>query len=479
MESWAEKYRPNSLSDIIGNTKTISQLQNWAGSWGEKMTKKGVILSGPPGCGKTSAAIALANDMGWEIIELNASDARSGNVIEGTALRAGLFQTFGVNGLSDRNLILLDEADNLYERVQQSKNKTKNYSDRGGKKAISKTLEMTKQPVIITVNDLYNLTKGTGAKIKRLALTLKFQRPSAVSVSMVLNKVCKKENLKIDEETIRSMAEAAKGDLRGAINDLQSISEGNKVINKEDYEKLDSRDRESEMFDALNIIFNSDNYEEPRKAIFDLHEQPRDVSTWISDNIPIVYKHPSDIERAYERVAYADLLLARVSKTQNYGLWGYASEMMSSGVALAKSHPTSGRRLQFPSWIRKMGASRFKRAYRNSLAKKIGEATHLSIKESKLEQLAVISAVCRGNLSKAAKITGKLDLNENELAILMGIDKKDKKISLIINESQQYRQERDVVTLDYRAIEIEEKEEDEPTKITPKNDSKQKSLFEF
>ena len=296
---------------------------------------------------------------------------------------------------------------------------------------------------------------------------------------MVLNKVCEKENLKIDEETIRSMADAAKGDLRGAINDLQSISEGNKVINKEDYEKLDSRDRESEMFDALNIIFNSDNYIEPRKAIFDLHEQPRDVATWISDNIPIVYKHPNDIERAYDRVAYADLLLARVSKTQNYGLWGYASEMMSSGVALAKSHPTSGRRLQFPSWIRKMGASRFKRAYRNSLAKKIGGVTHLSIKESKMEQLAVISAICKSDVSKAAKITGKMDLNENELAILMDIEKKDKRISLIMEEAQQYRQEREVVTLDYRAMEIEEKEEKEPTKITPKNDSKQKSLFEF
>ena len=108
MESWAEKYRPQSLSDIIGNTKVINDLKSWAGSWGEKMIKKGVILSGPPGCGKTSAAIALANDMGWEVIELNASDARSGAVIEGTALRAGLFQTFGSEGLSDRNLILLD-----------------------------------------------------------------------------------------------------------------------------------------------------------------------------------------------------------------------------------------------------------------------------------------------------------------------------------------------------------------------------------
>ena len=69
MESWAEKYRPKNLSEIIGNTRTINELQKWASSWGGKMTKKGVILSGPPGCGKTSAAIALANDMGWEIIK--------------------------------------------------------------------------------------------------------------------------------------------------------------------------------------------------------------------------------------------------------------------------------------------------------------------------------------------------------------------------------------------------------------------------
>ena len=478
MESWAEKYRPQSLSDIIGNTKVINDLKTWAGSWGEKMVKKGVILSGPPGCGKTSAAIALANDMGWEVIELNASDARSGAVIEGTALRAGLFQTFGSEGLSDRNLILLDEADNLYERAQQSKNKVKNYSDRGGKRAISKTLEQTKQPVVITVNDLYNLTKGTGAKIKRLCLNLKFQRPSVVSISTVLQSICQKENLEIDNETIRAMAENVKGDLRGAINDLQSLSEGNKKIAHDDLEKVGSRDRETEMFETLNTIFHGNTFDEPRTAIFDLNEPPRDVATWVSDNIPIVYKNPSDIDRAYSKVAYADLLLARVIRNQNYGLWGYASELISSGVALSKMHSTSGRRPQFPSYIRKMGASRFQRGYRDSLAKKVGAATHQSIKESKMEQIGVIAAICQNDNGKAAEIAGNLDLNENELAILLNTDKKNKNLISIMEESQQYRQEKEIVTLDY-IPEIEEKDEDEPKRIVPKNDKKQKSLFEF
>ncbi len=477
MKSWAEKYRPESLSNLIGNTKTINDLKNWAKSWTNKTTKKGVILSGPPGCGKTSAAIGLANDMGWGVIELNASDTRSGDVIEGIALRAGLFQTFGNEGVSGKNLILLDEADNLYERAEQSKKKVKNYSDRGGKRAIAKTLEQTKQPVVITVNDLYSLTKGTGSKIKRLTMTLKFQRPSAVSVAMVLNKVSVGEDLDIDQETVEAMAESAKGDLRAAINDLQSLSEGNNKISKEDLEKLGTRDRKTEMFDTLNVIFNSDNYEDPRTAIFDLNEQPREVATWVSDNIPIMYKHPSDVERAYNKVAYADLLLARVINNQNYGLWGYASELMSSGVALSKAHPTSGRRLQFPSWIRKMGASRFQRGYRDSLAKKIGGATHQSIKESKMEQLAVLSIVCQNDHDKAARIAGKLNLNENELAALMGIDKKDKRIAGIMEKSNDFRQEREVVTLDYPII--HEKEDEEPKRITPKTDDKQKSLFEF
>ena len=125
-----------------------------------------------------------------------------------------------------------------------------------------------------------------------------------------------------------------------------------------------------------------------------------------------------------------------------------------------------------------MGASRFQRGYRDSLAKKVGAATHQSIKESKMEQIGVISTICQNDGNRAAEIAGNLDLNENELAILLNTDKKNQKLISIMEESQQYRQEKEVVTLDY-IPKIEEKEDEEPKRIVPKNDNKQKSLFEF
>ena len=95
-----------------------------------------------------------------------------------------------------------------------------------------------------------------------------------------------------------------------------------------------------------------------------------------------------------------------------------------------------------------------------------------------MEQIGVIATICQNDNRKAAEIAGSLDLNENELAILLNTDKKNKNLISIMEESQQYRQEKEIVTLDYIPV-IEEKDEDEPKRIVPKNDNKQKSLFEF
>ena len=139
--NWTEKYRPSSLKEVIGNKAAKEALLKWAREWQEgKPSKKAAILYGKPGVGKTTSAYALARDFGWEVIELNASDERNREIIKKIALTGAIHEVLSIDGKyitskeGARKLIILDEADNLYEKQ----------GDYGGKKAIVETIKVTK-----------------------------------------------------------------------------------------------------------------------------------------------------------------------------------------------------------------------------------------------------------------------------------------------------------------------------------------------
>ena len=111
MTDWTEKYRPDSLSELRGNNKARDQLREWAEGWEDH--REAVILHGPPGVGKTSAAHALAADEEWPTIELNASDSRTKDVIERVAGEAAKSGTL-TGGSGGRRLLIMDEADNIH-----------------------------------------------------------------------------------------------------------------------------------------------------------------------------------------------------------------------------------------------------------------------------------------------------------------------------------------------------------------------------
>jgi replication factor C large subunit len=138
---WTEKYRPSHLAEIIGNGPAVRQILEWAQSW--KRGTKPLLIYGKPGIGKTSAAYALAHDMLWETLELNASDQRTKAVIDRVA---GAGSTSGSLTGAHRRLIVLDEADNL-----------QGTSDKGGAKAILDIIRDARQPVVLIANDLYGI----------------------------------------------------------------------------------------------------------------------------------------------------------------------------------------------------------------------------------------------------------------------------------------------------------------------------------
>jgi len=440
---WTEKYRPTSLDQLYGNGKAIRMLQAWASSWTSSMPgKKAVILAGSPGTGKTSAALALAYDMDWGVIELNASDVRNADNINSIATRGALFETFTDSGEfikareGGRKIIILDEADNLYERVS-SRNAIggdgRDYSDRGGKSAIVQTIKRTQQPIVLIVNDLYALTKNS--TLKKLCQILRFQKIHIASIEKALTRIIRMEGLEVEMEALEIIATRADGDLRAAINDLQALSKLGKRITVETTDGIGFRDNVITMQEALEKIFKGTDVN-VRKVAWDLDETPDSLLTWLDENLPHEYKDPLDLMKGYDALSRADVYLGRVRKRQYYRLWAYANDMMTAGVALAKDreyrHFT---KYHFPGWILKMSRTKGMRKSRNELSGKIGALCHTSIRDARMELLPVIQLLFKDSENRdfdfAVSMTDKLALEPGEIAFLLGTIPEDPRVGLV------------------------------------------------
>jgi replication factor C large subunit len=189
MADWTEKYRPDSLDELRGNDSARDDFREWAETWDDH--REAVVLHGSPGVGKTSAAHALASDLGWEVVELNASDQRTADEIERYAGRAAANATLGgsaegpdADGSGGRQLVVLDEADNMHGSA-----------DRGGAAAITRLVKEANQPVVLIANEYYEMTDG----LRNNTQDIEFRDVSRRSIVPVLRDICRREGVDYED----------------------------------------------------------------------------------------------------------------------------------------------------------------------------------------------------------------------------------------------------------------------------------------
>jgi len=416
IENWVEKYRPQKLSDLVGNSSAIKGLMEWGQSWLEDIPEsRAIVLHGKIGTGKTTSAHALAIDMGWEITELNASDQRTKVEVEkvaGTGSRMGTIE-------GSKRLIILDEADNFYVR-----------EDKGGERAVIELIKRTRQPIVLTANELYEISSELRASCK----LIKFEPISTSSIIRILKKIADSEHLTYEDGVIEEIANNADGDLRGATNDLEAISQNTFHIKLEDI-TVDKRNNIKDIFSVLKNIFKAKNAKESYEAIFSIDKDPENMIQWIDENVSIEYTRPIDLNDAYYYMSKAATFLGRVRRRKNYAMWKYASFLMTAGVFVSsRKRRKESLKYYKPQIIDKFWKTKNMRMTRDSLARKIGTRCHTSIGFAR-SQLFPFFRFTMMNKSYAEYIAASLDLTPEEISFIMDL-KDTKDIYDIYNKAQ-------------------------------------------
>jgi len=470
-QPWSSRFRPCTLKEIAGNERALRQLQIWLKSWDKGIPKqRAAFLHGPPGVGKTCSVVALANDLGYDLLEVNASDYRTKKNLDALIGRS-IRQRVTITG--KRRMILVDELEGISGR-----------QDHGGIGAIAAIIKKTEIPVVLVATSIGERWEDKFRPLRDVSLHIEYNPVPFSLILMRIRAIAEELEIHVDEDVLELLADRAEGDLRSTINDLEAIARGRTRVTMAEASGLSVRDRKDYTPDALMKMFSAKTLRDARRIISSAHIPYDDLFNWIYENLPLVLDDASDLAEGMDALSRADIHQTRARRTQNYRLIKYMFDEMTGGVALSRRNsdgvgllklarikvaelgfpPRDFTIIESPDGImikpnrylkddwrrvneafRSMGASwvrgggcwnlpyfrspqliwRYRRTWhsrrrRRSIAERLADKCHISTKEAVAEVIPLVKVIFEENEAMARDISGWLGLEDKEADWLKG-----------------------------------------------------------
>ena len=375
---WSERYRPKSIEAMVGNEEARLRFVEWYRRW--KVGSRAALLIGPPGTGKTTLVHLFAAKNGINLVELNASDARTRETLE---RRLGeVMNSTSLYG--ERSLIFLDEVDGLAGRT-----------DYGALEFIKEAVKTTHNPIVMAAND------PDSEKVRKLSdvsLVLPFKPPPPREVEMYLRMVAEKETIDVEEEKLKEIVVAANGDMRYAINAMQSRS------------SVTQKDVELTAAQAINSFLEASGLDSAYRALRSYPGQPREK---VRDLFSSVLRSRLGSERrrvAIEVLSRADVLMGRIMRGQDWRLLRYLDTLLATelrevlaGGGVQFSQDGVPWNLQIRIWNDSKKVKEFSEAYARRM--------HTSRRGAAVEDLPYLFVMC-GSKKFRSELLKSMSLEE-------------------------------------------------------------------
>jgi len=238
-EMWAEKYRPQSLDQMINQTEIVERLKSFV----KARNIPHCIFAGPPGTGKTTAALCLAHGLYGKVyrehlLELNASDERGINVVRETVKTFARTKSIGEVPFK---IMILDEADNMTSDAQQ---------------ALRRTMERFTETCRFIL--IANYSGKIIEPIQSRCAPFRFSYLSREDHDRYLRHIIQQENVKILDEAFDAIFEVSGGDLRRATNTLQAAASLGRVIDAETVYSVIGRASPANVREMITLAMKGD-----------------------------------------------------------------------------------------------------------------------------------------------------------------------------------------------------------------------------
>lgn len=297
---WSEKHRPRSVQSMVGNEAARAAVVSWFSKW--RPGTKPLLLSGPPGVGKTTIARVASEYFGYDMIDINASDARSKSRINEV-----LQPALGNLSVMGRPMIFIDEVDGMDRR-----------RDFGGVAALAAILKEPTVPIILAANDA---TADKMKPIVKASKTIEFKKIPLRLLKMHLERIAKAEGASLGPASIIKTVGKSNGDIRHMINMAQSQATGFDPRAGTSPQRIPPED-------AVKLFFKAESEDQARGILYLMDADPRTRIDLFYSSIISSGLDSRTLAQKLDVISQADVLYGRILRYQNWDMLRYLNNIL-------------------------------------------------------------------------------------------------------------------------------------------------------